>query len=75
MIYGEGALKIGFTAIISWSIGVLVYYLLSSLSPIHMAELSNVGATIPSLVVSSSLYLIMIRLKGGRERKIREPAS
>jgi nucleobase:cation symporter-1, NCS1 family len=75
MIYGEGALKIGFKAIISWSIGVLVYYLLSSLSPIHLAELPNIGATIPSLIVSSSLYLVMVRLKGLRERKMREPAS
>ena len=75
MIYGESALKIGFTAIISWSIGVLVYYLLSSLSPIHMAELPEIGATIPSLIVSSLVYLVMVRLKGHRERKIREPAS
>ena len=73
MIYGESALKIGFTAIISWSIGVLVYYLLSSLSPIHMAELPKIGATIPSLVVSSLLYLVMIRLKGYRERKLENP--
>jgi NCS1 family nucleobase:cation symporter-1 len=75
MIYGESALKIGFTAIISWSIGVLVYYLLSSLSPIHMAELPEIGATIPSLIVSSLVYLAMVRLKGHRERKTREPAS
>lgn len=75
MIYGEGALRIGFTAIIAWSTGVLVYYLLSSLSPIHMAQLPNIGATIPSLIVSSSFYLVMMRFKGRRERKIREPAS
>jgi nucleobase:cation symporter-1, NCS1 family len=75
MIYGESALKIGFTAIISWSIGVLVYYLLSSLSPIHMAELPEIGATIPSLIVSSLVYLTVVRLKGHRERKTREPAS
>jgi len=75
MIYGESALKIGFTAIISWSIGVLVYYLLSSLSPIHMAELPEIGATIPSLIVSSLVYLTVVRLKRHRERKTREPAS
>ena len=75
MLYGKTALKIGFTAIISWSIGVVVYYLLSPLSPIHMAELPEIGATIPSIIVSSSLYIIMVRLKGHRERKVREPAS
>src|SRR5829696_3036542 len=75
MLFGKSALKIGFTAIISWSIGVVIYYLLSPLSPIHMAELPKIGATIPSIIVSSSLYLIMVRLKGHRERKVREPAS
>jgi purine-cytosine permease-like protein len=74
MIYGKDVLKIGYTAIVSWSIGVLVYYVLSSLSPIHMAELPKIGATIPSLIVSSSIYLIMVRLKGYKERKVREPA-
>jgi putative hydroxymethylpyrimidine transporter CytX len=75
MLFGKSALKIGFTAIISWSVGVVIYYLLSPLSPIHMAELPKIGATIPSIIVSSSLYLIMVRLKGHRERKVREPAS
>jgi purine-cytosine permease-like protein len=66
MLFGKSALKIGFTAIICWSVGVVVYYLLSPLSPIHIAELPKIGATIPSIIVSSSLYLIMVRLKGYR---------
>jgi purine-cytosine permease-like protein len=49
--------KIGYTAIVAWLIGVLVYYLLSSLSPIYMSDLPQIGATIPSLVVSSLSYI------------------
>ena len=46
------ASKIGFPAIIAWSIGVLLYYLLSSLSPIYIPNWPPIGATIPRLGVS-----------------------
>jgi nucleobase:cation symporter-1, NCS1 family len=57
MMYGKNSMKIGFTAIISWFIGLIVYYLLSSLSPIHIAQVPPLGATIPSIIVSSLVYI------------------
>lgn len=63
--------KIGYTAIVAWLIGVLVYYLLSSLSPIYMSDLPQIGATIPSLVVSSLSYIaIKYSLSRFRIKKI-----
>ena len=53
----SAALKIGFPAIISWSIGVLLYYLLSSLSPIYIPNWPPIGATIPSFIASALLYV------------------
>jgi nucleobase:cation symporter-1, NCS1 family len=50
------ALKIGFPAIIAWSIGVLLYYLLSSLSPIYIPNSPPIGATIPSFIASALIY-------------------
>ena len=54
------ASKIGFPAIIAWSIGVLLYYLLSSLSPIYIPNWPPIGATIPSFIVSALLYIGMM---------------
>jgi nucleobase:cation symporter-1, NCS1 family len=55
-----GALKIGLPAIIAWSIGVLLYYLLSSLSPIYIPNWPPIGATIPSFIASALLYIGMM---------------
>ena len=68
MMYGGGdssgnkhtALKIGFPALLAWSIGVLLYYLLSSLSPIYIPNWPPIGATIPSFIVSALLYAGMM---------------
>jgi nucleobase:cation symporter-1, NCS1 family len=65
MMYSDGdsessgnssTLKIGFPAILAWSIGVLLYYLLSSLSPIYIPNWPPIGATIPSFIASALLY-------------------
>jgi nucleobase:cation symporter-1, NCS1 family len=61
MMYGKGVLKIGFPAIAAWSFGVLLYYLLSSLSPIYIPQWPQIGATIPSFIGSSLLYLGIIQ--------------
>jgi putative hydroxymethylpyrimidine transporter CytX len=50
-------LKIGFPALISWSAGVLLYFLLSSLSPIYIPNWPPIGATIPSFIASALLYV------------------
>jgi putative hydroxymethylpyrimidine transporter CytX len=61
MMYGKNVLKIGFPAIVAWLFGVLVYYLLSSLSPIYILQWSQIGATSPSFMGSSLLYLGIIQ--------------
>ncbi len=62
MMYGNKIIKIGYPAIIAWAIGALVYYLLSQLSPIYLAQLPTIGSTIPSLITSSLLYLLITKL-------------
>lgn len=64
MIYGNGnkIIKIGYPAIIAWSIGAILYYLLSQLSPIYVSQIPTMGSTIPSLIVSSLLYLLITKL-------------
>jgi putative hydroxymethylpyrimidine transporter CytX len=56
----SSTLKIGFPAIIAWSIGVVLYYLLSSLSPIYIPNWPPIGATIPSFIASALLYVGMM---------------
>ena len=63
MMYGKDALKIGFPAIVAWSVGVLLYYLLSSLSPIYIPSWPAIGATIPSFIVSALLYVGMMNTR------------
>jgi putative hydroxymethylpyrimidine transporter CytX len=62
MMYGNKIIKIGYPAIIAWAIGALLYYLLSQLSPIYLAQLPAIGSTIPSLIISSLLYLLITKL-------------
>ena len=62
MLYGK-CVSIGIPAIISWLFGVLLYYLLSSLSPIYILQWPQIGATIPSFIGSSLLYLGLMRGK------------
>jgi NCS1 family nucleobase:cation symporter-1 len=52
--------SIRYTAIFAWLTGVLVYYVLSSLSPIYVPQLPQIGATIPSLIVSSLTYIAIV---------------
>ncbi|MGH9996505.1 MAG: purine-cytosine permease family protein [Nitrososphaeraceae archaeon] len=62
MMYGNKIIKIGYPAIIAWAIGAVLYYLLSQLSPIYLAQLPTIGSTIPSLIISSLLYLLITKL-------------
>lgn len=62
IMYGNKIIKIGYPAIIAWAIGAVVYYLLSQLSPIYLSQLPTIGSTIPSLIVSSLLYLLITKL-------------
>ena len=62
MMYGNNLIKVGYPAIIAWAIGALLYYLLSQLSPIYISQLPIMGSTVPSLIASSLLYLLIIKL-------------
>src|ERR687897_2879 len=62
MMYGNNIIKIGYPAIVAWFAGALTYYLLSQLSPIYLSQLPTIGSTIPSLIVSSLLYLLITKL-------------
>jgi putative hydroxymethylpyrimidine transporter CytX len=64
MMYGDGntLIKIGYPAIVAWSVGAVLYYLLSQLSPIYLSQLPTIGSTIPSLIVSSLLYVLITKL-------------
>lgn len=55
--------SIRYTAIFAWLTGVFVYYVLSSLSPIYVPQLPQIGATIPSLIVSSLTYVAIVYLR------------
>jgi putative hydroxymethylpyrimidine transporter CytX len=64
MLYSrQNKLGIGAPAIIAWALGSLMNYMLSPLSPIYMPELPAIGATIPSLVAASLIYLAIVRLR------------
>jgi putative hydroxymethylpyrimidine transporter CytX len=62
MMYGNKIIKIGYPSLIAWAIGTVSYYLLSQLSPIYLAQLPTIGSTIPSLIISSLLYLLITKL-------------
>ena len=62
LMYGSSALSIGFPAIIAWSFGVLLYYLLSSISPVYIPQWPQIGSTIPSFIGSSLLYLGIMKI-------------
>ena len=62
MMYGNNLIKVGYPAIIAWAIGALLYYLLSQLSPIYISQLPIIGSTVPSLIASSLLYLLITKL-------------
>lgn len=49
--------NIRYTAVAAWIVGIFVYYVLSSLSPLYLPTLPQIGATIPSLAVSSLTYI------------------
>jgi hypothetical protein len=41
----------------------LLYYILSSLSPLYIPNWPAIGATIPSFIVSSLIYVIMMNIR------------
>ena len=69
MLYGsQKGLGIGLPAMIAWTIGILLNYMLSPLSPIYMPQLPAIGATIPSIAASSVIYLIITKVYMWRQQ-------
>jgi purine-cytosine permease-like protein len=62
MMYGNNLIKVGYPALIAWAIGALLYFLLSQLSPIYVSQLPTIGSTVPSLITSSLLYLLITKI-------------
>lgn len=65
----QNRLGIGVPAIIAWTLGALLNYILSPLSPIYMPQLAGIGATIPSLAAASLIYVAITRMSFPRERR------
>ena len=64
MLYGhQNKLGIGVPAIIAWTLGALLNYMLSPLSPIYVPQLPDIGATIPSLAAASLIYLAITKMR------------
>jgi putative hydroxymethylpyrimidine transporter CytX len=59
----QNRLGIGVPAVIAWSLGALLNYILSPLSPIYIPQLPAIGATIPSLAAASLIYLAITKLQ------------
>jgi nucleobase:cation symporter-1, NCS1 family len=59
----QNRLDIRMPAIIAWTLGALLNYILSPLSPIYMPQLPAIGATIPSLAAASLIYLAITKMR------------
>jgi purine-cytosine permease-like protein len=59
----QKGLGIGVPAIIAWTLGVLLNYILSPISPIYIPQLPAIGATIPSLAAASVIYLAITKMQ------------
>jgi putative hydroxymethylpyrimidine transporter CytX len=59
----QNRLGIGVPAIIAWTLGALLNYILSPISPIYIPQLPAIGATIPSLAAASLIYLAITKLQ------------
>jgi NCS1 family nucleobase:cation symporter-1 len=62
---------IGVPAIIAWTLGAVLNYILSPLSPIYMPQLPAIGATIPSLAAASLIYLAITTVRQQGEVMVR----
>jgi putative hydroxymethylpyrimidine transporter CytX len=56
-------LGIGVPAIIAWTLGALLNYMLSPLSPMYIPQLPAIGATIPSFAAASLIYLAITKMQ------------
>ena len=69
MMYGNrstGKKGIGWPAVTAWTIGALLNFTISPLSPLYIKEMPAIGATIPSLAAASLVYLAIVKFGPGR---------
>jgi purine-cytosine permease-like protein len=72
MLYvSQNTMGIGVPAIIAWSLGVVLNYILSPLSPIYMPQLPAIGATIPSLAISSFIYFAITKMQRWQQGEVK----
>jgi purine-cytosine permease-like protein len=67
----QNRLGIGVPAIIAWTFGALLNYILSPLSPIYMPQLPTIGATIPSLAAASLIYLAITKMQRRQQGEVK----
>lgn len=67
MMYGKSSVR--WPAIAAWAAGTLLNFAMSPLSPIYVAQMPAVGATIPSFAAASVIYLALVRLRPGQKEK------
>jgi NCS1 family nucleobase:cation symporter-1 len=73
MLYtSRNKLGIGIPAIIAWTLGVLLNYILSPLSPIYISQLPAIGATIPSFAAASLIYLVITKIQQRQQREVNQ---
>jgi putative hydroxymethylpyrimidine transporter CytX len=67
----QNRLGIGVPAIIAWTLGALLNYILSPLSPIYIPQLPAIGATIPSLAAASLIYLAITKMQRRQQGEVK----
>jgi NCS1 family nucleobase:cation symporter-1 len=66
----QDKLGIGVPAVIGWTLGVLINYMLSPLSPIYIPQLPAIGATIPSFAAASLIYIVIIKIQQRQQHEV-----
>ena len=67
----QNRLGIRVPAIIAWTLGALLNYILSPLSPIYIPQLPAIGATIPSLAAASLIYLAITKMQRRQQGEVK----
>jgi nucleobase:cation symporter-1, NCS1 family len=71
MLYmSRNKLGIGIPAIIAWTLGVIINYMLSPLSPVYISQLPAIGATLPSFAAASLIYLVITKIQQRQQREV-----
>lgn len=66
----SSTLKIGYSAIFSWILGLIAYYVFSPISPVYIQFEYSLGSVIPSFIIAFGTYLVIniIKSKKGKTK-------